>query len=368
MKILELCNYSAGICGVWNRVKEESERLSKLGHEVKIFSSNLEKGTNKIVSEDDIIGDVLIRRFSARRLGGESFMLWNFEEEALKFKPDVIIAHSYRHIHTGKALKIAKKIGCRVFLVTHAPFERGETRKLLDKFIVHLYDKFIGKRRLKEFDKIIAITRWEYPYLKKLGVSDNKIIYIPNGIPSKFFEIKNGKEEKNKLLFLGRIAEVKDIETLILAMNFVDNCFLEIVGPAEEKYLLKLKKLIRTNNLERKIKFSPAVFDLKEKIKKIDKSNIFVLPSKSEGMSQALIEAMARGKIVIASNNPGNRDLIVHGENGFLLKAGSYRKLADKINYALSADLNKMKNEAKKSVKYFSWSKIIEKIDNTIES
>ena len=91
MKILELCNYSAGICGVWNRVKEESERLSKLGHEVKIFSSNLEKGTNKIVSEDDIIGDVLIRRFSARRLGGESFMLWNFEEEALKFKPDVII-------------------------------------------------------------------------------------------------------------------------------------------------------------------------------------------------------------------------------------------------------------------------------------
>ena len=48
MKILEVCPYSAGICGVFTRVLEESKRLSKLDFEVKIFSSNAVKGSNKI--------------------------------------------------------------------------------------------------------------------------------------------------------------------------------------------------------------------------------------------------------------------------------------------------------------------------------
>ena len=50
LKILELCPYSAGGCGVWQRVKQESLELKKLGHDIKIFSSNFEKGTDKIIS------------------------------------------------------------------------------------------------------------------------------------------------------------------------------------------------------------------------------------------------------------------------------------------------------------------------------
>ncbi len=78
MKILELTNYSAGICGVWNRVKEEAARLSKKNHEVVVFSSNFTKGSDEIAKSKDKIGGVLIRRFPARKLGGESFMKWDF--------------------------------------------------------------------------------------------------------------------------------------------------------------------------------------------------------------------------------------------------------------------------------------------------
>ena len=58
MKILELCHYSAGICGVWARAREEAIRLAKRGYEVRVFSSNLEKGTNGVVSNDDKINNV----------------------------------------------------------------------------------------------------------------------------------------------------------------------------------------------------------------------------------------------------------------------------------------------------------------------
>ena len=74
-----------------------------------------------------------------------------------EYKPDVIIAHVYRHIHTSKALKIAKKLKCKVFLVTHAPFVPGDTtRSFLSKIAVRFYDKFIGPGKLKRFDKVIA--------------------------------------------------------------------------------------------------------------------------------------------------------------------------------------------------------------------
>ena len=74
MKILEVCPYSAGVCGVWTRVLEESKRLSKLGFEIKIFSSFFEKGSNKKVELNDEIENMKIQRFSAIKLGGESFM------------------------------------------------------------------------------------------------------------------------------------------------------------------------------------------------------------------------------------------------------------------------------------------------------
>src|SRR3989344_9182704 len=186
MKVLELCHFSAGVCGVWSRVREESDRLAKLGHEVRVFSSYFEKGTNKIAPGSDSIGKIQIQRFKAKKLGGESFMSWKFEKEALNYRPDVIIVHNYRQPHTTAALKIAKRLRrngspCKVFLVTHAPFVEGNiTRSFAAKLVVKFYDRFIGPRTLDKFDKILAISNWEIPYLIKCGADKNRIIYIRN--------------------------------------------------------------------------------------------------------------------------------------------------------------------------------------------
>ena len=370
MKILELTNFSAGICGVWQRVKQESELLSKISNNILVVSSNATKGNNERAPEKESINGFNIIRKPYTKIGGESFMFWNFEKEALDFKPDIIIAHSYRHPHTTRAIKIAKKlnkhgINTKVFLVTHAPFERE--RGVLKNLIVYLYDILIGRNTLNQFDKILTITKWEMPYLEKLGVKKEKIRYIPNGIPKEFFELKKQAKEENKVLFLGRVSPIKNIETLIKAFSLIKNkkIILEIVGPREEEYYNKINKLISELNFNKRVIFSPPIYDIKEKIRKIDSAKIFILPSISEGMSQSLIETMSREKIVIASNNLGNKDLIENGKDGYLFEVGNEKDLAEKINISLENNIKnrKIKNEAKKSVEKFSWDKIIKELE-----
>ncbi|MBS3099185.1 glycosyltransferase family 4 protein [Candidatus Pacearchaeota archaeon] len=375
MKILELCHFSAGGCGVWTRAREESIRLSKLGHEVKVFSSNFVKGSDEIAPKNERVGKVEITRFPAKHLGGEAFFYWNCKKEALDFSPDIIFTHNYRQYNTHLALHVAKKLRksgkkCKVFLVTHAPFVEGDiTRSFIAKRIVGFYDKFIGQKTLNKFDKILTISGWEIPCLMKCGAHKNKIVYIPNGIPEEFFRQKKLKEE-HKILFLGRIAPKKKLETLIEAIPLINDKKIkfEIVGPEEKNYFNMLKKLVAELKLNKRINFSPPVFDIKEKIKKIDSAKIYVLPSRVEGMPQSLIEAMAREKIVIGSDSIAIRDLIIDGKNGHLFEFDNPKDLAEKIDLALSVKNKSMQKNARKSVEQFSWDKIIIKIEKLISS
>lgn len=366
IKILELTNFSAGGCGVFARVKQEASLLKKEGFEVKIFSSNLEKGTNKIMPEKDTFEGVKIKRFPATRLGGESFMKWNPEEEAIKYHPDIIIAHGYRQYPTLSSLRIAKRINAKVFLVTHAPFDRDSSRSLASRIAVWLFDKFIAKRLLRKYNKIISITNWERPFLAKLGINKSKIVYLPNGITSNFFFPSKDKE-KNKILYMGRITPIKDIETLIKSVYFLRDkkVILEIYGPAEKEYYTKLLALIEKLNLNKRVFITNKIYDSSLQIKNLDSSKIFVLPSLSEGMPQVLIEALARKKIVIASNNKGSADIIQNGKNGFLFSIGSARELANKIDYSLplrGAELSKIKNNARNTAEKYKWSHIIKEL------
>jgi len=374
MKILELTNYSAGICGVWQRVKQESIELEKKGHVVKIFSSNAIKDSKDIAKSEDRVGNIEIKRFSFKKLGGESFMWWfnrKAKKEAMNFLPDIIIAHAYRHLHTTQALKLKKELEkqghkCKVFLVTHAPFiEKNITRTFVQKLVVNFYDRFIGPRVIKKFDKVIAITKWEIPYLLKIGAKREKIVYIPNGIPEEFFKIKQRKPKKSTILFLGRISPIKNLEVLIKAISSLKQITLDIVGPADSNYKKKLQNLIKKLKLEKRVKFHKAVYDLKEKIRLIDTHEIFVLPSKREAMPQALIEAMALGKIVISSKTPGGKEIIQDGKNGFLFEINKENELIEKILFCTQnrEKMKKIQLKARKTAEKFKWDVLINKLE-----
>lgn len=372
LKILEICPYSAGICGVWQRVKQESEELIKKGYDVTIFSSNHTKGSKVIAKEKETINKIKIRRFPARKLIGESFMFWTYEKNAIELEPDIIIVHNYRHLHTTKALSVRNKLkeqgkSCKIFLVTHAPFvKKGTTRTKFEDTIVEIYDSTIGKKTINKFDRIITISDWENNALKKLQVKPDKIIKISNFLPSSFFKEKKIAKYRNRktLLFLGRITPVKNIEILLDAIKDLD-INLKIVGFPEKEYLNKLKLKIQTENIKNVI-FEKPIYNLYKKIKLIDSIDIFILPSNRESFGQVIIEALARGKIVISSDTDGGKEIIKDKTNGFLFDIGNSSQLCDKIKLALkmsNSQKTKIKNAAIKTAKEYSAEKSITKLE-----
>jgi len=362
MKILEICPFSAGICGVWSRVKQESIELSKKGHEVYVFSSNIEKGTNRKISHFEEINGIKIKRFTGKDSSfSENVKNFNFEDELIKLNPDIVITH-LMHPHSFRALKICRRKRISCYLVTHAPF--NVKRRVMLSLLTKGYYTLKVIPQINKFTAIIAITKWEIPNLLELGVSKDKIVYIPNGIPNEFFTQKKS-QEKDKVLFLGRIAPIKNLEILISVARQFPKISFSIVGVAEPKYLRKINSL-KPKNVQ---VYSP-IYDTKKKIKLIDEHKIFVLPSKREAMPQSLIEAMARGKIAISSNTNGGKEIIKNNQNGFLFKIGNKEDLKNKIQSVLTMklfELSKIRKNAINSVKKFKWDNLIEKLEKILK-
>jgi len=157
----------------------------------------------------------------------------------------------------------------------------------------------------------------------------------------------------NKIFYLGRIAKIKDLETLDKAL-FNTNIKADAIGPIEKGYNPEFKN----------IEIKPPIYDLKKKIKQIDKYHIFILPSKREAMPQALLEAMARGKIVIASETDGAKEIIESGKNGFLFEIGNPFELRllifTVLNYSNEV-IKEIEKEAIKTDRKFQINKLMEK-------
>ncbi|MBU2562090.1 MAG: glycosyltransferase family 4 protein [Nanoarchaeota archaeon] len=372
LKIAFVCIYSKGACGVWTRVSQMSEALAKKGFEVHVFSTNKVKGTEGVAKDYEVYNNVSIHRFQSFLSIGRNINLWFFYKKLKKINPDIIIAEVYRHPHTLFALKAAKKLKKPVFLVTHAPFVEKEMRGKIGNTVQKIYDTFVGKKILESFDEIITITKWEVPFLRRLGIR-KKLNYIPNGIPEEFFKTRIKFKNPRKILYFGRISPIKNLETLIHTISLIENknIKVEIIGPPEKEYVQKLKILMQEKKLQNMIKISPPIFDLKKKIKEIDNFDIFVLPSKREAMPQALMELMALGKIVIASNTKGAKEIILDKKNGFLFKIGNEEDLKNNILFCLNKEnfpkIKEIQVNARKSVEQYSLNKLVLKLEKLIK-
>ena len=346
MKILEVCPYSSGSCGVFNRMWNEAKIFKEMGHEVIIFSSNATKGSKEIAIAEEIKDTIPIYRIAYKKLGGESFMNWNSKwiMKASEMNPDIIIVHNYRHLHTTDALEIKKiqeKKGkkCSVILVTHAPFIKDDTtRSFFSKMAVKFYDKFIGPSTLYKFDAIVRVTNWEVPYLLKLGVDQNKIYYIPNVVPNKFFTQPPEKEINNTCLFLGRVAPIKNIEFILTLAKLLPYIQFSIVGNIEEDYMKTLNMNHSMKGFPSNITFYGAITDIQKKINMIDFHKYFILPSHREAAPQSLLEAMARGKLAICTNTDGSKEVISSEHNGFICENNTPEEAADYIRRVMNLE------------------------------
>ena len=95
------------------------------------------------------------------------------------------------------------------------------------------------------------------------------------------------------------------------------------------------------------------------------RSQVWVMASASEGFSMPVIEAMACGCCVVATDCGGTRDIVIHGENGFLVPTGNLSAILDKVELLLGdAQLRtRMRQQAKQTAERFNWEESIDKLE-----
>ena len=150
--------------------------------------------------------------------------------------------------------------------------------------------------------------------IKNYDVSPEKIKLVPNYVDTYMFHPNpNAIEIKNRICYVGRLHPVKNLDMLIKAVAQIPDASLVLIGQGEQ--LEELNKLAQDRKA--KVDFM-GVLPNEQIPQEINRSEVFVLPSVSEGHPKSLIEAMACKSAVIGTDVEGIRNVVTHEENGLI--------------------------------------------------
>jgi glycosyltransferase involved in cell wall biosynthesis len=205
---------------------------------------------------------------------------------------------------------------------------------------------------------------------------NSKTSIVSMGCNTKNFSSSLRKEdyfaqgEKKVILFVGRLAEKKGVTYLIEAMKNIDHAVLHIVGKGNLEDDLR----VQAESLQDRVVFDGAKNH--EELPAIYASaDVFVAPSitardgDKEGFGLVILEAMASGVPVVASNSGGIPDIIQHQENGLLTREKDPLDIAEKINLILNDDALKERLVAQgfQTAKMYDYETIAEKYHDIFE-
>jgi glycosyltransferase involved in cell wall biosynthesis len=175
--------------------------------------------------------------------------------------------------------------------------------------ILPAYKRLLFGRSLRAAAAVIALTEAQADFLHEAyRIPRERISVVPNGIEERYFMPvrEPGAQEPTNLLFVGRLDAQKNVARLLAALKLVESPVrLHVVGDGEQRGELEA----RAADLGLDVRFAGRLLgeDLLEAYRRAD---VFVLPSDREGMPLAVLEAMAAGLPVVATDVPGNDALL----------------------------------------------------------
>lgn len=338
--------------------KELAEESARKGYDTRVFTSTL-GGGERVERKSNFI----LRRLTSSEFA-HTPILWSLPFRLLTLPKDSIL-----HVHLAQvgipeiAVLVAKLRRFRLVIHFHLDVEPSGTLGWL--FLK--YKKYVLGHILRAGDAVLVFSEEQKEFVHATyGVTTEKLHCIPNGVGTEYFKITRAKKnDVTRLLWVGRMTVQKRLDRIISAMPFLNfKAKLILVGDGEDR-----KKL---EALAGKTCPDTVVFTGRKTPKQVrsyfKRSDIYVIPSEKEGMPMAVLEAMAAGIPVVASNVLGLREVV--GGVGELVDDLSPESFADALN-ALASDpvkLNRMSEQGKAFARELSWPVIVSKIESVYKS
>jgi glycosyltransferase involved in cell wall biosynthesis len=230
--------------------------------------------------------------------------------------------------------------------------------------IYEIAERWIQKR---PWDAFITRTNFMKSKLTKLGINENKIYVVPDGVELESIPQIKEKFSKPTICYIGRLVQYKNVDVLLKAIQIVKRTIPDIqckiigAGPLRDN----LEKLTYQLGIKENVEFMGNVMFHEEVFEILKKSHIFCLPSITEGFGIVILESMACGVPYICSNIPTLIEVTQNGKGGMLFKQGDENDLAEKIKYLLKDKefYTKCIDEGTNYVKQFEWKNIAKKME-----
>jgi glycosyltransferase involved in cell wall biosynthesis len=230
-------------------------------------------------------------------------------------------------IRKGTICVVLRSLGCTYAIHSHA----AETT-LFSSWVPQSCRRLL-LWGLRGADRVIVLTQfWRDYYASLLELPLSRILLLPN--PADLPETVPDRLHKQglKLLFLGRVGERKGAFDLIRAFaqlpeDVKDNSSLTLAGDGEVNVAVSLAAQLGCSGQVAALGWVSArqVEDL------LRDSDVLILPSRAEGMSMALIEAMSWALAVVTTNAGGAQEFLKDGRNSLLVEPGDVRGIREAI-------------------------------------
>ncbi|NIO20363.1 MAG: glycosyltransferase [Candidatus Aenigmarchaeota archaeon] len=391
MKITILCNYyypystaNKNIKKIYlaSSVVELSKKLASRGHDVNVITRKV-KGTKPFELEDNVkvfrvrFLDIPLFRMLLTWVLFSFLRLWKNE----KNKPsDLILCWDWSPAITTILYSFFKKskIVCTSRNASKA-YTRYHYKKYTFTHLTHPIYWMIEKYVFNHVDFLVYSSRWVKKTFDSVMKIRTNYIVLHHGVDKKIFNpktksniIKKYRLKYPVIGFFGRFNERKGIDYLLKAVkNLNEDKFkysVLLVGEGE----LKNKML----NLAKKLQLENVIFTgfvhRKHIPEYMQACDVIVLPSKAEGFSSVVLEAMAMGKVFVGTEVGGVPEIIDNWKNGVKIKTDSVDDIYITLKRLLS-DKKLMKKIGKNAHKFiiergYDWDKYVEKWEKLLKS
>jgi glycosyltransferase involved in cell wall biosynthesis len=323
--------------GAEQQTRRLAQALVRRGAAVTLLAPRLERRTPARGKE----GRVVVRRFRLRaapNLGGrhmDAFLWWclcisSWLRRNRRSYDLIYVVHG--RLHAFPAVVAGKWLGKPVVV---KPGRGGETH--FDLSVVNrkrLLGSFFARAIARDTTAWIANSRAIVGDLARWAIPRERVHVIPNGIE---IPAEEGRQSRNGVVHfvsMGRLDADKAVDQTIRAFAALSPdapAHLTILGDGPRRR--ELEALSRRLGQGKRIVFTGAVGDVTPYLKEAD---VYVSTSVSEGMSNALLEAMSRGVMPVVSRVSGADELVEEGVSGLLFPPGDETALAARLEESLA--------------------------------
>ena len=322
---------------------DKANWLVEMGHEVLFVTFANDGGAAYSLKEEirhvdlacpyfHIYRQPFVRRFYAAFKIKRLFR-YKMEETIKVYQPDVIVvAIPLTEFFFQDLLAVVGNIPIVVeshLACGHEAIARGLTEKLIDYFIPPM-------DAIRKSDLLIALTEGDANIWRKYH---HHVCVIPNPLTCYPEALPHLDQTEGRIICVGRLSPQKRFDRMINAFAMIadkyPNWCVDIFGEGQKQGQLLLKQLITEKGLVRRVNICSPVRDIYSEYRR---SQFLVLSSDFEGFGLVIVEAMACGIPVVATDCPfGPSEIIENGKSGLLAKM-DVKDLADKMEWMMTHD------------------------------